>query len=561
MPFNGSGTFTIVNTFVPNTTILSAAVNQNFSDIATGLSDCLTRDGQAGMSAAFKAIGGALGSPGISFSADATAGLYLNTTGIVALVAKSLGIQINSSIYQVSAAAVQAGGSNYAVGDTITLTGGTAINQAVLTVATLSGSAVATVTVTYPGNYSVKPADPVAQGTSSGIGTGASFNMTWTTQYTRAVVTDEASNAVWQRLGSSSFVSGLMAKANGLDFATAIGATNLATVISGSFLLPPQGVLTPVSSTSFPFPASDNTAVTRIYWTPWNGNSCPIFNGSAFVNTTSTQIFCDLTAGAQVLGGIYDVYKFLVSGTVTLGLSPSWSAGTSGSVTAGSCARGTSTGGTALSNTQGLASVSGIYTNTVAMTLNNGATTYSIAANQATYLGSVYVNAVAGQYNMHRNWGSSRVNGLWNLYNQQDIQLQAGDPSGGPWSAPASWRQSNNATGNKITSFMGLATMQINASFLQKIGSVVAAGQTNNVDIGIGLNSTTTPTGSIGDFTFNNANASAVTPNSISTALAVIPPSLGINNINCLEQATNNAASSNLFGGSSAMNLTLIYRA
>lgn len=52
MPFNGSGVFSIVNTFVPNTTILSAAVNQNFSDIATGLSDCLTRDGQAGMTAA-----------------------------------------------------------------------------------------------------------------------------------------------------------------------------------------------------------------------------------------------------------------------------------------------------------------------------------------------------------------------------------------------------------------------------------------------------------------------------------------------------------------------------
>ena len=51
MPFNGSGTFTIVNTFIPNTTILSAAVNQNFSDIASGLSDCLTRDGQAGMTA------------------------------------------------------------------------------------------------------------------------------------------------------------------------------------------------------------------------------------------------------------------------------------------------------------------------------------------------------------------------------------------------------------------------------------------------------------------------------------------------------------------------------
>ncbi len=37
MPFNGSGVFTIINTFVPGTTIFSSAVNANFSDIATGL--------------------------------------------------------------------------------------------------------------------------------------------------------------------------------------------------------------------------------------------------------------------------------------------------------------------------------------------------------------------------------------------------------------------------------------------------------------------------------------------------------------------------------------------
>jgi len=51
MPYNGSGVFSILNSFVPNTTILSASVNANYSDIATGLSDVLTRDGQAGMTA------------------------------------------------------------------------------------------------------------------------------------------------------------------------------------------------------------------------------------------------------------------------------------------------------------------------------------------------------------------------------------------------------------------------------------------------------------------------------------------------------------------------------
>lgn len=222
MPFNGSGTFSIVNTFVPNTTILSAAVNQNFTDIATGLSDCLTRDGQAGMTAVFKAIAGSIGAPGISFTSDTTAGLYLPATGELGIVAKSLGLWVNSSIYCMSTVAVQAGGSGYAVGDTITETGGTAISQAVLTVATLSGSAVATATVTYPGFYTTKPADPVAQGSTSGSGTGATFNITWTTQYTRSIVTSEASALPWQRLGSSSFVSGIMAKANAYDFLVSV---------------------------------------------------------------------------------------------------------------------------------------------------------------------------------------------------------------------------------------------------------------------------------------------------------------------------------------------------
>src|SRR5690348_1003084 len=140
MPFNGSGTFSIVNTFVPNTTILSSAVNQNFTDIATGLSDCLTRDNQAGMTAIFRAVSGSVSAPGITFNSDTTAGLFLSTTGVVGLVAKSLGLIVNSSVYCMSTVAVQAGGSGYAVGDTITLTGGTAISQAVLTVATLSGS-------------------------------------------------------------------------------------------------------------------------------------------------------------------------------------------------------------------------------------------------------------------------------------------------------------------------------------------------------------------------------------------------------------------------------------
>ncbi len=85
MPFNGSGTFTIINTFVPNTTILSAAVNANYSDIATGLSDCLTRDGQAGMTASLGIASGTVNAPGLHFNSEGGSGLYLVGTGQVGI--------------------------------------------------------------------------------------------------------------------------------------------------------------------------------------------------------------------------------------------------------------------------------------------------------------------------------------------------------------------------------------------------------------------------------------------------------------------------------------------
>jgi len=46
MAYNGSGVFSIINTFVYDTVISETAVNQNFTDIATGLSTAITKDGQ-----------------------------------------------------------------------------------------------------------------------------------------------------------------------------------------------------------------------------------------------------------------------------------------------------------------------------------------------------------------------------------------------------------------------------------------------------------------------------------------------------------------------------------
>lgn len=114
--------------------------------------------------------------------------------------------------------AVNAGGSNFSVGDTITLAGGVFGTAAVVTVSAVSSGAITavtisnagsyttntttftqgstsgvgsgatfntgvfgvnTVTVSTPGAYTTLPSSPVAQGATSGSGTGATFTMLW----------------------------------------------------------------------------------------------------------------------------------------------------------------------------------------------------------------------------------------------------------------------------------------------------------------------------------------------------------------------------------------------
>ncbi len=80
------------------------------------------------------------------------------------------------ALLQANAAAIQAAGINYVVGDTITLS-----NGVVLQVTTVAGGNITGITIINPGSISAgaTPANPVAQVSTSGIGTGGTFNLTW----------------------------------------------------------------------------------------------------------------------------------------------------------------------------------------------------------------------------------------------------------------------------------------------------------------------------------------------------------------------------------------------
>ncbi len=77
MPYNGSGTFTLAQAaFVPSTPISSSAMNSDLSDIATGLTTAVTKDGQTTLTAPLKGANGSVGLPMYSFASDTNTGMY-----------------------------------------------------------------------------------------------------------------------------------------------------------------------------------------------------------------------------------------------------------------------------------------------------------------------------------------------------------------------------------------------------------------------------------------------------------------------------------------------------
>lgn len=94
---------------------------------------------------------------------------------------KPLMAGVDALDYTASVAVVAAGGSGYVVGNVLTASGGTGGIPVEVTVATLSGSAVATVAITNAGQYTAVPANPVTF--TGGSGTGATLTLTFVQPY------------------------------------------------------------------------------------------------------------------------------------------------------------------------------------------------------------------------------------------------------------------------------------------------------------------------------------------------------------------------------------------
>lgn len=285
----------------------------------------------------------------------------------------------------------------------------------------------------------------------------------------------------------------------------------------------PQGRLTLTSGT--PVLSADVTGAGTVYYTPYVGQLIPIYNGTDFIETVFSELSMAMSGANFAAGAIYDLFVVSDAGTIRLGIGPVW-----GTLTAGSGARGTGAGTTELQR------LNGIWTNKNSMTLRYAAAaTVSIAANQATYVGSIYMDGTNSQVSCHVTYGQSRKWGIWNAYNRKPIILKMGDSTASWTYALATVRQSRATAGNTVAVFTGLAEEYCTASFNQVVAnpfgaSAAAAG------FGIGVNSTTVASG----FVPNNFANSGSTMTTGNPARHILVPSLGLNNLNSLEYGNTN---------------------
>lgn len=225
--------------------------------------------------------------------------------------------------------------------------------------------------------------------------------------------------------------------ANQLLSTNGSGTLSWATAASGGFSAP-QGRLTLVTGT--PVMSSEQAAKTTIYYTPYQGDKIPLYDGSAWSMTTFTELSLAMASSANwAANSNYDLYVYNDGGTLRFGTGAAWTSDTA--------------------RNESLTMLNGIYVNAATMTLRYGASsTVSAAANRATYVGTMRTTANTGETTWELGGdaaGGDAINlYLWNCYNRVLTSARTGDTT-------ASWTTSSTALESKNASTLNRASFVV----------------------------------------------------------------------------------------------------
>jgi hypothetical protein len=237
---------------------------------------------------------------------------------------------------------------------------------------------------------------------------------------------------------------------------------------------PPQGRLT--LQTGVPVMTTTQAAKTTVYYTPYNSNLIPIYDGSSFSMTAFSEISVattDTSKNPAAIGAskVNDWFIWNDAGTIRISHGPDWTNDT------------TRSAGTAL------VMINGIWLNNVSIT--NGP-----AASRGTYVGTTRSNASS-----QLDWifgalaatGTAGFFGMWNAYNRVDVGSMTCDSTDSWVLSTVAWRPANNSTNMRCSIVRGLDEDAVSAQYTCAFSS-----SATNSSVGIGLDITAGFTGITG---------------------------------------------------------------
>jgi hypothetical protein len=234
---------------------------------------------------------------------------------------------------------------------------------------------------------------------------------------------------------------------------------------SGGGPVPPQGRLT--LQTLVPVMTTTQAAKTTIYYTPYQGNLVPIYNGTTFSMVAFSELSVlttDTLKSPAAIGAnkVNDWFVWNDAGTLRIGHGPDWTSDTARSA------------GTALVRVNGL-------------WLNNAAITNGPAAQRGTYVGTTRSNASSQLdwiYGAVANPPTAAFFGVWNCYNRVNVASFVATSASSWTYATATFREPNGHSTFEARFVCGLDQESVDCQYTCGLDP---GG--NNAQLGVALDS------------------------------------------------------------------------